>query len=136
MRRVLLMAVVLFACDSRIPSQSPDFPPATSKADDAGSVVARGALLPDIPGEVATMAPAEAWTLDRIVDRCENPRRYDYAALINTYGDGFDGMKIERPIREGEVVERLLTRAETKGLSRDAVRPLLTALIGKRLLAG
>lgn len=66
MRRILLMAVVLFACDSRIPSQSPDFPPATSKADDAGSVVARGALLPDIPGEVVTMAPAEAWTLDLI----------------------------------------------------------------------
>jgi chorismate mutase len=40
------------------------------------------------------------------------------------------------PAREGEVVERLLTRAETKGLSRDAVRPLLTALIGKKLLAG
>ncbi len=48
---------------------------------------------------------AEAWTLDRIVDRCENPHRYDYAALINTYGDGFDGMKIDRPIREGEVIE-------------------------------
>ena len=48
---------------------------------------------------------AEAWTLDRIVDRCEHPRRYDYAALINTYGDGFDGMKIDRPIREGEVVK-------------------------------
>jgi glyoxylase-like metal-dependent hydrolase (beta-lactamase superfamily II) len=48
---------------------------------------------------------AKAWTLDRIVDRCEHPRRYDYAALINTYGDGFDGMKIDRPIREGEVVE-------------------------------
>ncbi|MDG1896907.1 MAG: MBL fold metallo-hydrolase [Fuerstiella sp.] len=48
---------------------------------------------------------AEAWTLDRIVDRCEHPRRYDYAALINTYGDGFDGMKIDRPIREGDVVE-------------------------------
>ena len=48
---------------------------------------------------------AETWTLDRIVDRCENPRRYDYAALVNTYGDGFDGMKIDRPIREGEIVE-------------------------------
>ena len=48
---------------------------------------------------------AKAWTLDRIVDRCENPRRYDYPALINTYGDGFDGMKIDRPIRDGEVVE-------------------------------
>ena len=48
---------------------------------------------------------AEAWTLDRIVDRCEYPRRYDYSALINTYGDGFDGMTIDRPIREDEVVE-------------------------------
>ncbi|MCA9049277.1 MAG: MBL fold metallo-hydrolase [Planctomycetaceae bacterium] len=48
---------------------------------------------------------AQAWTLDRIVDRCEHPRRYDYAALINTYGDGFDGMKIDRPIRDGEVID-------------------------------
>lgn len=40
------------------------------------------------------------------------------------------------PAREAEVVERLLTRAEAKGLARDAVRPLLTALIGKKLLAG
>lgn len=36
--------------------------------------------------------------------------------------------------REAEVVERLLARAETKGLSRDAVKPLLDALIGKKLL--
>lgn len=48
---------------------------------------------------------AEAWTLDRIVDRCENPRRYDYAALIQAYGDGFDGMKIEKGFRDGETVE-------------------------------
>lgn len=48
---------------------------------------------------------AEAWTLDRIVDRCEHPRRYDYSALVSAYGDGFDGMKIERPFRDGETVE-------------------------------
>ena len=48
---------------------------------------------------------AEAWTLDRIVDRCENPRRYDYAALVSAYGDGFDGMKIEKAFRDGETVE-------------------------------
>ncbi|MHC4876291.1 MAG: MBL fold metallo-hydrolase [Planctomycetota bacterium] len=48
---------------------------------------------------------AEAWTLDRIVDRCENPRRYDYAALVSAYGDGFDGMRIERPFRDGEAIE-------------------------------
>jgi glyoxylase-like metal-dependent hydrolase (beta-lactamase superfamily II) len=48
---------------------------------------------------------AEAWTLGRIVDRCENPRRYDYSALVSAYGDGFDGMTIERPFRDGETVE-------------------------------
>lgn len=48
---------------------------------------------------------AAAWTLDRIVDRCEHPRRYDYSALVSAYGDGFDGMKIERSFRDGETVE-------------------------------
>lgn len=48
---------------------------------------------------------AEAWTLDRIVDRCEHPRRYDYAALVSAYGDGFDGMKIDRAFRDGETIE-------------------------------
>lgn len=48
---------------------------------------------------------AQAWTLDRIVDRCENPRRYDYAALVSAYSDGFDGMKIDKAFRDGETVE-------------------------------
>ncbi|MEQ8787637.1 MAG: MBL fold metallo-hydrolase [Pirellulaceae bacterium] len=48
---------------------------------------------------------AEAWTLDRIVDKCEHPRRYDYAALVSAYRDGFDGMKIEKAFRDGETVE-------------------------------
>lgn len=48
---------------------------------------------------------AEAWTLDRIADRCENPRRYDYAALVSAYGDGFDGMKIDKKFRDGETVK-------------------------------
>jgi len=48
---------------------------------------------------------AEAWTLDRIVDRCENPRRYDYSALVSTYDDGFDGMKIDRPFTDGQSME-------------------------------
>lgn len=48
---------------------------------------------------------AKAWTLDRIVDKCEHPRRYDYAALVSAYGDGFDGMKIDKAFRDGEVVE-------------------------------
>jgi glyoxylase-like metal-dependent hydrolase (beta-lactamase superfamily II) len=48
---------------------------------------------------------AKAWTLDRIVDKCEHPRRYDYAALVSAYGDGFDGMKIDKAFRDGESVE-------------------------------
>lgn len=48
---------------------------------------------------------AAAWTLDRIVDKCEHPRRYDYAALVSSYGDGFDGMKIDKAFRDGETIE-------------------------------
>ncbi len=48
---------------------------------------------------------AQAWTLDRIVDKCEHPRRYDYAALVSAYRDGFDGMKIDKAFRDGETVE-------------------------------
>ncbi len=48
---------------------------------------------------------AKAWTLDRIVDKCEHPRRYDYAALVSAYGDGFDGMKIDKAFRDGETVQ-------------------------------
>ncbi|MBL8891499.1 MAG: MBL fold metallo-hydrolase [Planctomycetaceae bacterium] len=48
---------------------------------------------------------AQSWTLDRIVDPIENPRRYDYAALVSAYGDGFDGMPIDKAFRDGEVVE-------------------------------
>ena len=48
---------------------------------------------------------AKAWTLDRIADKCEYPRRYDYAALVSAYGDGFDGMKIDKPFRDGESIE-------------------------------
>lgn len=48
---------------------------------------------------------ANAWTLDRIVDKCEKPRNYDYAALVAAYGDGFDGMKIDKAFRDGETIE-------------------------------
>jgi glyoxylase-like metal-dependent hydrolase (beta-lactamase superfamily II) len=47
---------------------------------------------------------AEAWTLDRIAEKCEHPRRFDYAALVSAYKDGFDGMKIDKPFRDGESV--------------------------------
>lgn len=48
---------------------------------------------------------AKAWTLESIVDRVEHPRRYDYAALVSTYGDGFDGMKVDRGFKDGETLQ-------------------------------
>ena len=48
---------------------------------------------------------AKAWTLDKIVDRCEHPRRYDFAALVSAYGDGFDGMKIDKAFQDGETYQ-------------------------------
>jgi glyoxylase-like metal-dependent hydrolase (beta-lactamase superfamily II) len=48
---------------------------------------------------------AQAWTLDRIVDKCEHPRRYDYSALVGAYKDGFDGMKIDKGFRNGESID-------------------------------
>ncbi|CAN5472868.1 hypothetical protein BH23VER1_BH23VER1_22370 [soil metagenome] len=47
----------------------------------------------------------EMWTLDRIAEKCEHPRRFDYAALVSSYSDGFDGMKIDRAFRDGETIE-------------------------------
>jgi len=48
---------------------------------------------------------AKTWTLDRIVDRCENPRNYDYAALVSAYGNGFDGMPIDKGFADGETID-------------------------------
>jgi glyoxylase-like metal-dependent hydrolase (beta-lactamase superfamily II) len=48
---------------------------------------------------------AKAWTLESIVDKCEHPRRYDYSALVSAYGDGFDGMQIDKGFRDGETIE-------------------------------
>ncbi|MFO0820855.1 MAG: MBL fold metallo-hydrolase [Pirellulales bacterium] len=45
------------------------------------------------------------WTLDRIVDKVENPLRYDYCALITSYNPEYEGLKVDRPLRDGEVVE-------------------------------
>ncbi|MFO0867413.1 MAG: MBL fold metallo-hydrolase [Pirellulales bacterium] len=47
---------------------------------------------------------AQVWTLDRIVDKVENPLRYDYCALITSYHPAYQGLKVDRPLRDGEVV--------------------------------
>ncbi len=45
------------------------------------------------------------WTLDRIADKCENPRAYDYVAPICAYPGAFDGIPIDKVFRDGEIVE-------------------------------
>ncbi|MGC3972409.1 MAG: MBL fold metallo-hydrolase [Pirellulales bacterium] len=45
------------------------------------------------------------WTLDRIVDKVENPLHYEYCALITSYNPTYEGLKVDRPLKDGEVVE-------------------------------
>jgi len=45
------------------------------------------------------------WTLDRIVDKVEHPLRYDYCALITSYSPHYTGLKVDLPLKDGEVVE-------------------------------
>lgn len=56
-------------------------------------------------GQVLRRMGVKLWTLDKIVDKCEHPRRYDYPALIASYPGSFDGVKIDRPLKDGEVIE-------------------------------
>jgi glyoxylase-like metal-dependent hydrolase (beta-lactamase superfamily II) len=45
---------------------------------------------------------AKLWTMDRVVDKCEAPEKFDYAAPINTYGKGFDSVSFDRVLHDGE----------------------------------
>lgn len=45
------------------------------------------------------------WTLDRIVDKVRNPLRYDYCALITSYNPRYEGLPVDRPLKDGEVVD-------------------------------
>lgn len=48
---------------------------------------------------------AQIWTLDRIVDKVHHPLRYDYCALITSYNPNYVGLEVDRPLKDGEVVE-------------------------------
>jgi glyoxylase-like metal-dependent hydrolase (beta-lactamase superfamily II) len=48
---------------------------------------------------------ARIWTLDRIVDKVQNPLRYDYCALITSYSPHYAGLEVDRPLRDGEIVD-------------------------------
>jgi glyoxylase-like metal-dependent hydrolase (beta-lactamase superfamily II) len=62
-------------------------------------------------GDHFTLFPAlkehgvEFWTMDSIADKCQNPRYYDYPAMIGAYNAGFEAAKIDRILKPGEVIE-------------------------------
>jgi glyoxylase-like metal-dependent hydrolase (beta-lactamase superfamily II) len=45
------------------------------------------------------------WTMDLIADKCENPRFYDYPAMIGAYNAGFEKAKIDRVLKAGETID-------------------------------
>lgn len=45
------------------------------------------------------------WTMDSIADKCENPRAYDYPAMIAAYGGETQSAKIDRVLKAGDVIE-------------------------------
>lgn len=62
-------------------------------------------------GDHFTLFPAlqehgvKFWTMDSIADKCENPRFYDYPAMIGAYNAGFEKAKIDRILKAGDVIE-------------------------------
>src|SRR5262249_36779301 len=48
---------------------------------------------------------AQLWTLDRVVDKCRFPERFDYVAPISSYGKGIDSIAFDRILRDGETVQ-------------------------------
>ncbi|MBE2286658.1 MAG: MBL fold metallo-hydrolase [Prosthecobacter sp.] len=62
-------------------------------------------------GDHFTLFPAlqdhgvKFWTMGSIADKCENPRFYDYPAMIGAYNAGFEKAKIDRVLKAGDVIE-------------------------------
>lgn len=62
-------------------------------------------------GDHFTLFPAlkdhgvKFWTMDSIADKCENPRYYDYPAMIGAYNAGFEKAKIDRILKAGDVID-------------------------------
>lgn len=62
-------------------------------------------------GDHFTLFPAlrdhgvKFWTMDIIADKCENPRAYDYPAMIASYDAGFEAAKIDRTLKAGDIIE-------------------------------
>jgi len=62
-------------------------------------------------GDHFTLFPAlqehgvKFWIMDTIADKCENPRAYDYPAMIGTYNAGFEQARIDRILKAGDVID-------------------------------
>lgn len=48
---------------------------------------------------------AQLWALDRMAAVCEHPEWFDYAAPIQAYGAGVDGVRFDRLFKDGERFE-------------------------------
>ncbi len=48
----------------------------------------------------------QIWALDNMVDKCEHPEWFEYAAPVESYGKGLSGVHIDRAIRKsGETID-------------------------------
>jgi glyoxylase-like metal-dependent hydrolase (beta-lactamase superfamily II) len=48
---------------------------------------------------------AKIWALENMVDKMEHPEWFDYAAPIQAYGHGFDGVRVDRALKPGETFQ-------------------------------
>ncbi len=47
----------------------------------------------------------KVWALENMVEKMDHPERFDYAAPVQAYGIGVDGVKIDRAIKPGETIK-------------------------------
>ena len=66
-------------------------------------------IVTHVHGDHALEAPhlrekwgAKLWTLDTVADKFQFPERYDYPALIQSYGAGIESIAFDRTFRAGE----------------------------------
>ncbi len=59
----------------------------------------------DNAGHLHDQWGAKIWTLDSIADKLERPERYDYAALIESYGEGIDSVHVDRAFEPGQTLQ-------------------------------
>ncbi|MBL8825402.1 MAG: MBL fold metallo-hydrolase [Planctomycetaceae bacterium] len=45
---------------------------------------------------------AQIWALERMADVCAHPEWFDYAAPVQAYGKGIDGVTLDRRLKDGE----------------------------------